>query len=203
MYRYDIINHFIEKYNFKRYLEIGVFDGECIRLVKCEHKDGVDSCFEGRIAPETNYKMTSDEFFNTIAPTVEKYDIVFIDGLHHSEQVDLDIENALKYTNDNGVVLLHDCNPPTKGHASRPRSQEEWNGDVYKSILKLQKNNSEYNYCTIDSDWGVGVIDKNKKRVKCDNTVDIATAIIDWEYFDKNRVVLLNLINVLDFKNKY
>lgn len=140
MRRYDIINHFIEKYNFKRYLEIGVFDGECIRLVNCEHKDGVDSCCEGRVSSETNYKMTSDEFFNTIAPTVEKYDIVFIDGLHHSEQVDLDIENALKYTSDNGVILLHDCNPPTLGHASRPRTQEEWNGDVYKSILKLQKN---------------------------------------------------------------
>ena len=98
MYRFDIINHLIEIYGFKNYLEIGVYRGENIRKIIAEHKDGVDPGTEGEMVPEVNYNMTSDDFFEFIKDHDEiKYDIIFIDGLHHSDQVDKDIENSLKY----------------------------------------------------------------------------------------------------------
>ncbi len=196
MYRFDIINKFIEKYEFKDYLEIGVFKGECIREIKCENKDGVDPGVEEVLVDDVNYKMTSDEFFEK---NNKKYDIVFIDGLHHSEQVDKDIKNSLNHTKDFAIILLHDCNPPTINHAIVPRIQESWNGDVYKSVLKFQKNHNNHTFYTIDTDWGVGVIIKNKKPITFLDSKMYEDGISDWNYFNERRVELLNLISVDKF----
>lgn len=196
MYRYEIINKFIKKYSFKEYLEIGVFKGECFKEIECENKDAVDPGIENVLIEDVNYPMTSNDFFDQ---NIKKYDIIFIDGLHHSNQVDLDIQNSLKWTNDNGVILLHDCNPPTPNHAAVPQIQESWNGDVYKSVLKFQRDNNEHNYYTIDTDWGVGVIVKNKTPMFKMEDSDYDNGINDWYFFDTNRNKLLNLINVDKF----
>jgi hypothetical protein len=201
MYRYDIINHFITKLNLKTYLEIGVFDGECIQKINCPIKDGVDPCIERGLSIGVNYKMTSDDFFNNNRDKI--YDIIFIDGLHHSEQVDIDIENSLKQTSNNGIVILHDCNPPTLEHTLIPRVQPQWNGDVYKSILKFRKNNINHKYFTIDCDWGVGVIMKNSNLGNKVKNIDFEMGIVSWDYFDFNRNNLLNLITVEEFKTLY
>ncbi|MFH1666491.1 MAG: class I SAM-dependent methyltransferase, partial [Elusimicrobiota bacterium] len=85
MERFEIINRFIKKYKYKRYLEIGVDEGLAFKKIKIKHKAGVDP------SVDTDYRMTSDEFF---AQSSENYDIIFIDGLHHSSQADKDIQNA-------------------------------------------------------------------------------------------------------------
>ena len=154
MKRTDIINTFIQKYGYKSYLEVGTQDPTSnFDKINVEHKVSIDPFPRG----EVTFVGTSDEYFESIADDV-KYDIIFIDGLHHSEQVDIDIENSLKQTNNNGIVILHDCNPPTLEHTLIPRVQPQWNGDVYKSILKFRKNNKNHEYFTVDCDWGVGVI---------------------------------------------
>jgi hypothetical protein len=201
MYRYDIINYFINKLNLKTYLEIGVFDGECMQKIICENKDGVDPGTENGKSIGVNYNMTSDDFFKNNQDKF--YDIIFIDGLHHSEQVDIDIENSLKQSSENGIIILHDCNPPTLNHTLIPRVLVQWNGDVYKSTLRFRKNNLNHEYFTIDCDWGVGVIIKNFNSGNPIKTANFDLGINDWDYFDKNRNDLLNLITVDDFKLKY
>jgi hypothetical protein len=98
--RFDLINYLIEKYKVINYLEIGVFKGENIREIKAPHKDGVDPGIEGYVPPEVNYPMTSDNFFELIKGHDEiKYDLIFIDGLHHADQVAKDIQNGtIDYT---------------------------------------------------------------------------------------------------------
>lgn len=201
MYRYDIINYFISKLNLQTYLEIGVFDGECIQKINCPVKDGVDPGTENGLSVGVNYKMTSDEFFNSNRN--KYYDIIFIDGLHYSKQVDIDIENSLKQTNKNGIVILHDCNPPTLKHTLIPRIQPQWNGDVYKSILKFRNSNFNHEYFTVDCDWGVGVIMKNYKSKNEVKVANFEKGIQDWDYFDSNRNHLLNLITTKEFLTLY
>lgn len=198
MTRFDIINKFIKENNLLNYLEIGVFDGECIRQVIAPHKDGVDPGSEGKVAPEVNFKMTSDEFFELIKGKDIKYDIVFIDGLHHSEQVDKDITNSLENLTDEGIIVLHDCNPPTEGHAAVPRQQGEWNGDVYKSILKIRYQNI-FDCFVIDADWGCGVIRKGSIPENNISIIEYKKGISDWVYFHNNRKKLLNLITTDEF----
>jgi len=100
--RIEILNNIIKKKNYVSYLEIGTFKEELFSKVICEKKIGVDPFSGG------THRMTSDDFFQT---NKSKFDCIFIDGLHHYEQVIRDINNSLKILNDNGVILIHDCLP--------------------------------------------------------------------------------------------
>lgn len=199
--RWDIINHLIEKNNLVNYLEIGVNDGECIRKIKAIHKDGVDpypaSEVGGNIVvPEINYPISSDSFFELIKGSDIKYDIIFIDGLHHSEQVNKDINNSLNHLVDDGFIVLHDLNPIEEIHSLVPRVSGTWNGDCYKSAINIRVNHPELQLTTIHTDWGIGILQKLHSRTY---DKDRYENCIKWEYFNQNRVELLNLISTEEF----
>ena len=142
--------------------------------------------------------MTSDEFFDLIKDHPEiQYDVIFIDGLHHADQVDKDIENSLKHLVPNGYIVLHDCNPISYDAQKIPRETVVWNGDVWKSIVKLRLTRSDLSIRVVDTDFGVGII--NIKPMDTYNK----SKNIDWEYFDNNRQEIINLISVDEFKQLY
>ena len=205
MYRYDIINTFIKKYGFNSYLEIGVFTGQCIREVTAGIKDGVDPGAENAdTPPEVNYKMGSDEFFDLMKARSKKYqyDIIFIDGLHHTDQVDKDIENCLEYLIDGGILMLHDCNPSKEEYTSVPRQTAIWHGAVYKSALKFRLKNI-HSIFTVDTDCGCAVITKDYISETDADVEGLQKALVSWDYFDANRKELLNLITPEQFKERY
>lgn len=196
--RFDIINYLIKKYNLINYLEIGVFKGENIREIKAIHKDGVDPGLEGYTPPEVNYPITSDDFFNLIKEHDEiKYDIIFIDGLHHADQVEKDIKNSLNHLVKGGFILLHDCNPVSYEAQLIPRQTIAWNGDVWKAFVNFKFNNPLYPCCVIDTDFGVGVIKNSGEKYKMKTKID------NYEYFNSNKKELLNLITWDAFKTTY
>lgn len=199
--RWDIINHLCQKYQLNNYLEIGVNDGTCIRQIRMSHKDGVDpspgSEIGGCVVPEINYEITSDDFFNNHAKI--QYDIIFIDGLHHSEQVDKDIENSLKFLRQDGFIILHDCNPPEYEIQLVPRQTGIWNGDVWKSIVKLRCQRPDLEVSVIDTDWGIGVV---KRGVQNLLPYEL-NQCLDWNFFDQNRDEILNIISVKKFYENY
>jgi hypothetical protein len=196
--RYDIINYLIEKYKLINYLEIGVFKGENIREVKAPHKDGVDPGVEGYTPPEVNYPMTSDSFFELIKGHDDiKYDIIFIDGLHHADQVEKDIKNALNHIVKDGFILLHDCNPVSYEAQLVPRQTIAWNGDVWKAFVDFKAHYPMMECSVVDTDFGVGVI----KVGECVCTLQ--ANIWEWDYFNSNRKQLLNLITWDEFKATY
>lgn len=104
MKRWDLINALIKKFDYKTYLEIGVNNGDCFKRIDIDYKIGVDPNPQSK----ATLIMTSDEFFQK--PSM-LFDIVFIDGLHESSQVNKDIEHALKILSYNGTIVVHDCNP--------------------------------------------------------------------------------------------
>ena len=83
--RFDIINKIIKKKGFKNYLEIGCFEDENFKKIIIDRKVGVDPISGGTI------RLTSDEYFSS---NKEIFDIIFIDGLHHFDQVKKDIINS-------------------------------------------------------------------------------------------------------------
>jgi len=198
MRRYEIINKIIKDKGFKKYLEIGVYTGQCIREIDVELKHGVDPGSEGHVAPEVTHRMTSNEFFESLDKDF-KYDVIFIDGLHHSEQVDIDIENSLNHLVDNGVIVLHDCSPEEELYTLIPRVSGIWNGDVYKSVLRFRKKGLHTCF-TIDTDCGCGVIVKDNKVKEVSNPELYEEAELSWEVFNKNRKELLDLTRVFDFE---
>lgn len=171
--------------------------------------------YEASDAPtEAIYKMTSDEFFEE--PWLPKSaSVFFIDGLHEHTQVYRDIQNCLKNLVPGGVIILHDMNPPTLEHTTTG-IDGCWTGDAYKAFLQFQKENIQdrkYSCTVVDTDWGVGIIEANPHFSS--TTTNESTGleesrrqffqrgINDWEYFDKHRKELLNLISVDEFLKKF
>ena len=138
------------------YLEIGCFNDDNFNKIKIKKKIGVDPVSGG------NVRKTSDEYFSNCKDT---FDIIFIDGLHHFEQVKRDILNSLKILNDGGVILVHDCLPNKVRDQMVPRSHEHWNGDVWKSIVEFRTMENIDTYVCF-ADEGLGLILKRKNKNK-------------------------------------
>ena len=203
MLRYDIINWLIEKYGYKRYLEIGVADGECFGNINCHEQDGVEPVVRhwgGNI-----HHMLSDDFFERISER-RMHDIIFIDGDHHEGQVIKDIHNSLKHLADGGTIVVHDCNPPTEDHAAEVPTVKSstgdhylWNGTVWKAWVKMRMLRTDLQCRCVDTDWGCGIIQRGENfklpRIKRHN--------ITFAEFDHRREEYLNLITVDEFKEIY
>jgi len=201
MERIDIINLLIQKNGYKRYLEIGVRNPDhCFNHIRCELKHGVDPGIEGDF-PVT-FNVTSDDFFKSNS---SKYDIIFIDGLHIDEQVERDIVNSLKCLNDGGSVVLHDCNPPEFYFAREDYydmttpAGGAWNGTVWKAILKVRSEIDGIYTSVVDTDWGVGIIQKSDSANKIEND----NPYFSFSKFKEKRSHYLNLISPNEFISKY
>jgi len=193
VYRYHIINHLINKYQYKKYLEIGVGEGNTFNNVEIENKTGVDPNSKS----SSIHTITSDEFFDK---NTEKFDIIFIDGLHLDYQVDKDIINSISRLNTSGSIVLHDCNPPTKEHGTEKWILSAWNGTVWKSIVKLRCTITGMYVSVVDIDWGCGIIQKGNQILY--DKAPLEECLV-WKYFDANRKELLNLISTEEFISKY
>lgn len=180
MTRTQIINRFVELNKYECYLEIGVQDGINFNQVKCKHKVGVDPDLTSKATIYT----TSDEFFKS---NREKFDLVFIDGLHISIQLYKDIINSLAVLNPDGTIVLHDMLPPSKAAQDVPRIQREWTGDCWMAFVWLRATRPDLLMFTINTDYGVGVIRKGSQEPITINEN------ITYENFEKNKIAWLNL----------
>jgi hypothetical protein len=196
MTRTELINGLIKKYNFKTYLEIGVNT----QSQPGYNWVGVDIPVKHGVDPnvDTTYRMTSDEFFDNYIS--QKYDIIFIDGLHLFEQVYRDITNSLNHLVDGGIIVVHDCNPITEITQRRERASDSWHGDVWKSIVKLRIEDPNIDICTVDTDEGCGIIKKGFQELL---KISEGTNIDDYSFLENNRKEALNLISVNEFIEKY
>jgi hypothetical protein len=201
MNRIEIINKLIKKNDYKSYLEIGVKDpAYCFDLINCELKHGVDPGIES--GHKVTFPITSDEFF---IQNTQKYDIIFVDGLHLAEQSEKDILNSINFLNTNGTIVVHDCNPPDSHHAREDYYDHStpagihWNGTVWKSIIKLRSQLINIHTSVVDVDWGVGIITLNRKN----NPIHNWNTYYSFDLFEKNKNYFLNLISYEEFIKNY
>ena len=218
----NIINHLIQTHSFTKYLEIGVDDPEVnFKLINCSTKHSVDPCIE--FDAFVDYKYSSDGFFSKLEknelniPPDYKWDVIFIDGLHLSTQVEKDILNSLNHLSENGFILLHDTNPPTLWHGREDYMvdgvRKPWNGTVWKAIYKINALRSDLILHTVggigstidvinsgqdDLDWGLSIISKGEQECcKFDNP------FYEYRKFEEDRKRNLNLINLEEFYQIY
>ena len=152
--RIEIIKKIIKNNNYKSYLEIGCDNDENFSQISIDKKIGVDPLKGGTL------RMTSDEFFSN---NKISFDVIFLDGLHTYEQTIKDIKNSLKFLNDNGVILVHDCLPKKIWNQIVPRLYGHWNGDVWKAIVHARTFDYADTY-TCKADHGVGMIFKRRNK---------------------------------------
>jgi hypothetical protein len=189
MTRTEIIQFLINKTNGKKYLEIGMGPGINFNNIQCEYK----ICVDPTPTVPVTFRLTSDDFFDQ---NNETFDIIFIDGLHWSEQVYKDINNSLRVLNDGGFIICHDMNPHSEfiQRYPQPKLESEWTGDCWKAWVKLKTERDDLYMVVVDTDYGCGIIKKGKQKII---TID---SELTWEMLENDRIRLLNLISVEDFK---
>jgi hypothetical protein len=207
--RTDIINFLLTRIKKKEtlYLEIGVRNpADNFDKINAFAKYSVDPGAEFKANP-VDFKLKSNEFFdqlkdNKILTQNIRFDVIFIDGLHLANQVEIDILNSLDYLADDGFIVIHDCNPPTEYHAREEYDYvlspagHFWNGTVWKAFYQFRFK-KEISCCCIDTDWGVGII--SKKSIFGHLTTNF-NPFFEYHIFDKRRVESLNLISFIEFK---
>ena len=187
-----IVNNIIERKKYETYLEIGCDKNILFNSVKIKKKIGIDPVSGG------NIRMSSDNFFKN---NQDKFDLIFIDGLHQYEQVKRDVYNSLKFLNDNGVILLHDCMPSSFMRQAPKRSSNIWNGDVWKNIVEFRTLDQIDTY-TIYADHGIGLILKRKNRNKLLLKIESFDKLKFQDYY-KNYKLFLNIVNFKDLNQLF
>ncbi len=195
MMRWDIINTLIKKFNYTSYLEVGAqntITGNFSKI-NINEKISIDPYPTGPI----DFEGTSDEYFAQLDQN-KKFDIIFIDGLHHAEQVLIDIKNSLKHLSENGTIVCHDCLPYTEKMQLREDPGGEWTGDVWKAIAELNVSRNDLFIKVVDTDYGCGII-RDGKNVPYVPTGEFLT----YEYYNSNKSELLNVISTSEFNQLF
>jgi hypothetical protein len=190
MNRTDLINFYVKRKINCHYLEIGV---GCLSAnfnkITATIKDGVDPfnfC---------NNCMSSDIFFTK---NKNKYDVIFIDGDHKVKQVIKDAANAMDCLNNDGVILMHDCNPLLEEDQTEEiTNPRHWNGSVWKAVLFYRQKYPDMFIVTVDTDEGICIMKPDKK---IDYLLPPFSENEDFNFLKKYRKDILNLITVEEWK---
>lgn len=202
MKRWDIINKLVKKYDYDSYLELGYGNGDTFeKIINVEYKLGVDvGKIYGNIYVDLR-KINVNSFSIFSKLDGKKFDIIFIDASHKSEDVERDLSNSLNFLKDNGTIVMHDCNPEVEEWQMVPPSPKcgFWTGDVWKTFLKFRSTRKDLQMEVVDTDFGCGIVrfgNQDLFPLKQDQN-------IDYKFFNENRKEILNLITVEDFMEKY
>ncbi|WP_201747933.1 class I SAM-dependent methyltransferase [Chitinophaga vietnamensis] len=212
--RQEIATSLIQKHQFKTYVEIGVFIGANFFPIKAEKKIAIDPDYKFNWFKKLKravknpcnfrasyYKMESDRFFEKKALKLfntRRIDVCLVDGMHEYHFALRDVEHTLTHLADNGVIIMHDCNPANAAAACSFKEwqarggKDNWNGDVWKAIVHLRSTRDDLNVFVLDCDFGLGIVTKGKPDAMLSFT---PAEIGQFSYadFEQNRAAWLNL----------
>jgi predicted O-methyltransferase YrrM len=191
--RTDLLNFLALHSGARRYLEIGVRDTRVnFDRILVPEKDGVDPALQyGHIG----FELTSDEFFALLdrRGAADRYDLVFVDGLHLADQVQRDVENSLRYLAPGGTIVMHDCNPIAEEHQiDEYDGVAHWNGTTWKAYVRLRAR-PDLDMCVVDIDDGCGVVRPGRQEPLT------PPATLDWALLEARRSELLGLVSPEEF----
>ncbi|MCE7030764.1 class I SAM-dependent methyltransferase [Jiella avicenniae] len=191
MTRDDVVNAFVNKFENARYLEIGVASGKTFHNISASRKVAVDPKFQFNVEqaqqdnPHASYfEIPSDAYFAQHVQKDQKFDVIYIDGLHTAEQTLRDLINAVDYLVDDGVIVIDDVSPPNYA-AGVARSLEEfrtlreklgiasaaWMGDVYKLIYFVDTFFQQYDYRIVADNHGQMVLWRDPRQSVTDRRI--------------------------------
>lgn len=178
MTREEVLDALRERLGAARYLEIGLGSGSPIMRLDVPRKFGVDPVLprwkrrlqchlrDLRRGRRTRFfRMTSDAFFARHAGLLgaAPLDLAFVDGLHSAEQAYADVLACLRHLAPGGVLVMHDCNPPSAA-AAAPQPElvgqvsGDWYGDVWKAVVRLRASRADLQVFVLDCDCGLGIV---------------------------------------------
>jgi len=151
---------------------------------------------------------SGEELFSELMKSGERFDLVFVDPWHTYTSSLRDILFGLQLIKDDGVLLIHDCNPPNSTYAEPEYRPGEWCGVTFAAYLDVVLFTRGIHYITVDSDYGCGIISKDHRLLNLYKSQPATTFASQWQtlslsqkypFLDENRSQLLHLISADTF----
>ena len=205
MLKHNIINLLGKKFNFTSYLEISSTStgyaynkiDSSIFITKSAIYYLVD-IKESR--PDINIEANTYEYHhNRISNDKTKYDIVFVDPWHTYEQTMFDLKTALKFVSAKGIIVVHDCCPYSEDLVG-PYKWGPWCGQTYEAFIDFRYKHRELESFCLWADYGLGILSLSPKfNIKQEFADYDKERVKRFEYFNKNKKELLNLVEADEF----
>ena len=171
----DIIASLAKRFKYTRYLELtsettglvfakslAIGFPTCKRLVynlKGPHPDGLPVDF-----------VSSNSDISEAVAEIERrnltFDIALVDPYHTYDISLRDLRTAFRLVRPGGALVVHDCVPPEEAVAGPEFINSSWAGVTYRAFVDFCLGNPAFDYFTIDTDWGCGVIIKSTSPVR-------------------------------------
>ena len=175
MLRSEVNQKILDLYDRPSYLEIGVDAGTTFHAINAARKVAVDPKFWFDINQKKSeygdgscdyYEMKSDDYFSSVNKMSEKFDVIFIDGLHTFDQTLRDLLNSVICLKNNGIIIVDDVFPTSylsslpdldlmlRYNASVNSPDMTWMGDVYRLVLFVEQYLPLFSYATVSENHG-------------------------------------------------
>jgi Methyltransferase domain len=112
------------------------------------------------------HQVPSDVYFGEIANVHDKFDVIYLDGLHTAEQTLRDLMNSLCLVKSKGVIVVDDVYPDSYA-ASLPdvglsnllkrhsgQTDHSWMGDVFKLVFFVHSFCQQHSFATVSDNHG-------------------------------------------------
>jgi hypothetical protein len=222
----DVVKHLATVNGYTRYLEIATPTTGC-RFADAQ-AFGFETCLRLLYnCPQTfddgdpiDFRSPDLEMASCLAALAERsqiFDLVFVDPHHTYECSARDLSAAFALVRDGGAIVVHDCYPPSLEMAAPEFYAGPWCGVTYKAYIDFVLANEQIEYCTVDTDFGCGVIIKRASLGGCampsfcalqNDREQLKTAWYAlgndftgaYAFFERHKATLLNLLSVEDFR---
>ena len=195
----DAIGSLLSLYRDARYLEVGVAQGRTFHALTAARKVAVDPKFkfdlpesQGGKPASSYHQVPSDDYFGRLVDSGERFDVIYLDGLHTFEQTLRDFCNAIRYLAPNGVIVVDDVMPSSYFASLRDLAQfhavrkgrkdisDAWMGDVYRLVFFIETFFQQFTYRTISDNLGQLVVWPERRAAIRERSVE-ATARAPYE----------------------
>lgn len=203
MLRHDVLQGLLDSFEAPSYLEVGVDEGVTFHHLRAARKTAVDPAFKfdlnrARLSNPTAryFPVYSDEFFRAALRQKERFDVIFLDGLHTFDQILKDLLNAIFVLNADGLIVIDDVLPsdyaaaaadiPTMFAIRQATGSHEasWMGDVFKILFFLAENLLSFDYASLRENHGQTILWRSRTSIRSVNDVGGIRAISNKDYKD-------------------
>jgi len=213
--KYEIVNALVTKNGYESYLEICTSEtgGRYWRIDKKRlrvcHRLLYRCPQEFADGEEITFRSADDSIENLLNAGLT-YDVVFVDSWHTFDCSMRDLETGLSVLREGGVMVVHDCFP-RKEFAGPVFYGGCWSGVTYAAYVEFLLSRRELFYCTVDTDYGCGVVKKIRRDEACKPPYGVTDVIVEqwrskrsrgddmFDFFYNHRRELLNLVSAEEF----
>lgn len=179
MERWQVIQRLLGMFEAPDYLEIGVSHADTFHAVEAARKVAVDPAFkfdvdaaraDPRNANATYHPIPSDDYFTGPLGADDRFDVIFIDGLHTFDQTLRDLLHAISRLKEGGAIVIDDVLPTSYGASLTDIAEMKkfermgggdgraWMGDVYRLVFFIRDYLASWSYATTIGNHGVLVM---------------------------------------------